>query len=528
MTLTLRGSIDSGNAAQTEKELFAALADAGGAERLVLDAEDLRYIASAGLRVILRLKKTCPALSIVNVSSDVYEILETTGFTEMMTVEKAYRRVSVEGCEVVGEGANGRVYRIGDDMVVKTYKNADALEEIRHERAVARLALILGVPTAISYDVVRVGDSYGSVFELLNARSFAKLLASEPERMDWCVGEYVKLLRKMHNTPVPPGKLRSIKAGALAWASRLRGYLPDAAAEKLDRLLRAVPDRGTLVHGDLHTKNVVLAGDEVLVIDMDTLSEGHPVFELAQMYNSYVGFGEYDPSVVSDFQGYGAETAAELWRRTLRAYLGTADAEAVRAVEDAVRVAAYAHLIDWSRRHKGEGSEADRASRALWTERLLALLETVDSLDFPVPPEAPEEEAERVLAIPAEVDRLQEVLDFIGEALDEAGCAPKAHMQIAIAAEEIFVNIASYAYAPGHGSAEIRLALTGAPKAVRITFTDRGVPFDPLARTDPDVTLAAEERGVGGLGIYMTKQFMDEVRYEYRDGQNVLTMTRKL
>ena len=119
-----------------------------------------------------------------------------TGFTEMMAVEKAYRVVSVEGCEEIGRGAKGTIYRIDQDNVVKVYNNPSALDDIQHEREVAKLALILGLPTAISYDVVRVGDSYGSVFELLNASAFSLILASEPEKMDWCVKEYVALLKK--------------------------------------------------------------------------------------------------------------------------------------------------------------------------------------------------------------------------------------------------------------------------------------------------------------------------------------------
>ena len=136
--IALSGRIDSNNAAEVEKALFSKLVE--GEESVVLDAEELEYISSAGLRVILRVKKACPDLKVTGVSPEVYDIFEMTGFTEMMTVEKAYRVVSVEGCEVIGEGFNGKVYRIDGDNVVKTYKNADALAEIRHEREVARLA----------------------------------------------------------------------------------------------------------------------------------------------------------------------------------------------------------------------------------------------------------------------------------------------------------------------------------------------------------------------------------------------------
>ena len=171
--IRLSGRIDSNNAPQLEKDLLETLAGKDSVA-IEFDAKDLEYISSAGLRVLLRIRKTYPNISIVNVSQEVYDIFDMTGFTEMMDVQRAYREVSIEGCEEIGRGANGRIYRIDQDNVVKVYKNPDALEDIKHEREVAKLALILGLPTAISYDVVKVGDSFGSVFELLNARSFSQ------------------------------------------------------------------------------------------------------------------------------------------------------------------------------------------------------------------------------------------------------------------------------------------------------------------------------------------------------------------
>ena len=132
------------------------------------------------------------------------------------------------------------------------------------------------------------------------------------------------------------------------------------------------------------------------------------------------------------------------------------------------------------------------------------------------------------LEIAAEIEKLPEVLAFLEQHLEEVDCPPKAQMQIAIAVEEIFVNIAHYAYAPKTGMASVRLELSSEPASAVITFLDRGVPFDPLAKPDPDVTLPAEDREIGGLGIFMTKKTMDDVRYEYRDGQNILKLEKKL
>ena len=524
VTVALTGRIDSGNASQMEQDILGQLAGKSGS--VTLDAAELQYISSAGLRVILRLKKTYPDLRIVNTSPEVYDIFEMTGFTEMMTVEKAYRVVSVEGCEVIGEGANGKVYRIDKDNVVKTYKNADALAEIQHEREVARLALVLGIPTAISYDVVRVGDSYGSVFELLNSRSFSKILANEPDRFDWCVHEYVKMLKTIHAVHVPQGKLPPAKKKVMDAISRIKDTLPDGLGDKLFSMADAIPECDTMIHGDYHTKNIVLTGDEVLVIDMDTLSVGHPIFDLVPMYNAYCGYSEYDPSIILGFQGYDSHVARRFWHDSLAAYLNTTDESRVRAVEDKVRCLSYARMIDRSIRHDGEGSDKDMATRNLWMERLIELLRRTDDLNFDVSAEGGTDPNE--LDIEALVDNLDAVINFVNARLDAIDCPPKPKMQLDVAVEEIFVNIAHYAYAPDKGNAVVRVNVSGDPVTVTITFIDSGVPYDPLKKEDPNLTLSAEERQIGGLGIFMTKQLMDDVAYEYRDGRNVLTLTKTL
>ena len=133
-----------------------------------------------------------------------------------------------------------------------------------------------------------------------------------------------------------------------------------------------------------------------------------------------------------------------------------------------------------------------------------------------------------ILSTEASVDNLSEVLEFVEDKLEGCGCPPSVVTQIDVALEEIFVNVANYAYAPGKGTARIEVETsTDDGGSVTITVTDSGTRFDPLARPDPDITLPAEEREIGGLGIYMVKKSMDEVRYEYRDGHNRFTMFKR-
>ena len=127
---------------------------------------------------------------------------------------------------------------------------------------------------------------------------------------------------------------------------------------------------------------------------------------------------------------------------------------------------------------------------------------------------------------PARRDELDAVLGFVEEALEQVGCPVKTQMELNVCVEEVFINIASYAYPNREGTAEIRVESDADASSVSISLVDSGVPFDPLQKKDPDVSLSAEERGIGGLGIYMVKKMTDKVTYEYRDGCNVLTMKK--
>ena len=132
------------------------------------------------------------------------------------------------------------------------------------------------------------------------------------------------------------------------------------------------------------------------------------------------------------------------------------------------------------------------------------------------------------LTLAATVENIETVTEFVNEQLEAMDCPMKAQMQIDVAIDELFGNIAHYAYNPEIGQATVRVEVIENPLAVSITFIDNGVPYDPLTKADPDITLSAEERDIGGLGIYMVKKTMDEITYEYKDGQNILAIKKNL
>lgn len=382
LIITLSGVIDSSNAGQAESQIQELRMKYDG-RPIELDCDHLDYSTSAGLRVILRLKQQVDDTVLVNVHPDLYNILDMTGMTDIMDVQKAYRVFSVEGCEVIGQGANGKVYRIDPDTIVKVYMNPEALPEIHRERKLARLAFVAGIPTAIPYDVVRIeGGGYGSVFELLNARSFAKLLISGEKTLDEIAEMSISLLRLIHSKQVDSEILPDMKETAVNWVEFLKDYLPPEYAEKLRLLVSSVPDDPHLIHGDYHLKNIMFQNGEILLIDFDTLCHGHPIFELASMYNAYLGFGLFNHDAVMDFIGIPYETSRQFWRKSLELYLGTKDETKINDVETKSKILGLTRLMRREIRRNALNREDGRKKVEMYGEEITNLLTQVDTLVF--------------------------------------------------------------------------------------------------------------------------------------------------
>ena len=378
--LCLEGRIDTNNAAAVEADCKKVI-DANPGLSYILDAENLVYISSAGLRVILRLRKDHPDLQLINASSEVYDILEMTGFTEMLPVQKAYRQLSVEGCTLIGQGSNGLVYRIDPETVVKVYRNPDALPEIQNERELARKAFVSGINTAIPYDVVKIGSSYGSVFELLSAKSLSKLLKAHPENLEEYLHVFVRLLKQIHATEVSPEDFPDEKAVVMGWVDFLKDHLPAATWEKLHALVQAIPEDHHLIHGDYHTRNVMMQNGETILIDMDTLSYGAPVFDFASIFNAFRGFSVLDHSNIDNFLGISWDLAGTFWQRTLEEYFETKDPVILEAQENKAKLLGYTRLLRRSIRRLQDQPEGP-ALIAFYREQIIELTEKVNTLSF--------------------------------------------------------------------------------------------------------------------------------------------------
>lgn len=374
--ISLDGRIDASNATEVENAI-AEIRIANQGMHTVLDADTLEYISSAGLRIMLRLRKEEPKLAIINVSPEVYSVFEMTGFTEIMTVEKTYPRISIDNCEFIAKGANGAVYRYDDETIVKQYFNRDALPEIMQERENSRRAFVLGVNTAIPYGIVRIGDGYGSLTELLNATSVTKLIRADTEDLSQSVDYYIDAIKEVHAIETQGDELPDFKKWVLEWVDFLSEYLDDAHAEKMRSLVEGIPDSKFIIHGDYHTNNVMVQNGEPILIDMDTLAVGHPVLEFGSMYNAFVGFGEVDLEGSESFFGFEYAVANRFWRLSLKKYLGTDDEKVINDVENKARVIGYMRLL---RRYLRRN--ADETTVNYYRTKLIEVLDKVDTLVF--------------------------------------------------------------------------------------------------------------------------------------------------
>ena len=334
----LPSSLSFDNCELVEKEINNLLSQQNY-EAVILDAGNTKYISSAGLRVVLGIKKKIDNTSVVNASTEVYDIFEMTGFTKIVNVEKAYPVISIEGCPLIGKGAHGAVYRLAPDTIVKVYYDEHTtIEDIKNERELSKKAFVMGLPTAIALQIVKVGEDYGTIFELLDASSCTKYVNESQENTDAFINQAVKVLKHMHSREVTDGSLPDMKKLSFGYLEKVKSFLDEQTHKTLYKLIDEVPDSRTLMHGDFHLKNQLMVGNDLMLIDMDTLCIGDPIFELASICNSYYEFSFLDPRSVEDFLGISVDKARYIWKELSRKYYSDLNDEEYIKISNKARV----------------------------------------------------------------------------------------------------------------------------------------------------------------------------------------------
>lgn len=373
LTISIEGELNSVNSESVGEEIDKIIEDKTF-KSLVLDFDRVSYISSAGLRIILKLKQRYDDFSVINASLEVYDVFQMTGFTSMMSIKKALRKIDLTGAEIIGDGFFSTVYRLNKDTIVKVFNRTSDPEQIERELRLAKEAFVLGVPTAISFDVVKVGDKMGVCFEMLDCMSLKTALLTEKSKYNEYLEKYAALLKKINTTECFNPMIPDINEKSLKKVEAIKPYLEEKYYLKAKALMESIPERKTFVHGDCHFKNIMVQGDDLLLIDMDTLSVGHPIFELAAIYAPYCAFNEDDPGNSEKFFGISDEEGRKLYNETINLYFGKDDP----VIKDKIKVVAYIHMVWWNRVNEPNNNVRLEGCRS----RLYALLDKIDDLDI--------------------------------------------------------------------------------------------------------------------------------------------------
>ena len=377
LLLYFEGELNSYNCDNVEKEVEEIIIN-NQFSSIILDFSNLHYISSAGLRIILKLKQRYIDVKIVEASLEIYDILQMTGFVNIMDIEKALKRVYINGAQVIGEGFFSTVYRIDKDTIIKVFNRTSDSKQIERELKLAKEAFILGIPTAISFDIVRVDDKLGVRFEMLDCISLKNAFIEQPHNYDELVKRYVKLLKQINSTTCLNSNVPDIKEMYLKKVEVLKDLTTPDNYRKTKQLIETIPSLKTFVHGDCHFKNIMVQGDDLLLIDMDTLSTGHPLFELAAIRATYVAFNEDDPGNSERFLGVKDEFCIKLYDDIVNNYyedLHLTNVE-LSEIKEKIALVCYLHMVWWTQVNTPDNLV--RLNGCL--ERLLKLLEKYNDL----------------------------------------------------------------------------------------------------------------------------------------------------
>ena len=325
LTIYPVGRLDTDFSVKFETEILD-ICNANKHESLILDATELQYVASSGLRVILKIAKSEKNFKIENVSSAIYSVFEMTGFSRIINISKALRKIDLEKCERIGFGGNGAVYRVSEDEIVKVNYNPDTYGGLEKELTKAKEAFLLGVPTAISFDLVDCGDGKrGVVYETIKSTTLGEAMHSDPSRMEELTDRYVEQLNALHSIRTDNPVFGSAKDNFRKQVEDSSKYLTEEEGKLLHLVLDALPEGDRLVHCDAHPKNLMIQNGEMLWIDMEQMAVGHPIYDLISI--AVILDGMRTEEMIMNIAGMSNANVALLKECFLRKYFKTEDKE---------------------------------------------------------------------------------------------------------------------------------------------------------------------------------------------------------
>lgn len=338
LAIEVSGRINSDNSGEFKALIDEKLATVGVNVSDVIfsiDMENLEYISSAGLRVIMGLLKKVKSVSIENASSEICNIFEVTGFNEMVNITKKLRSLSVEGLELIGTGATSKVYKLDKDTVVKVYDSTISLAAVKEEQHMTKKAIQHDIPTMISYDIVKVGDCYGVVYELFNGITLAKFLVDNPDKESEYCKMFADFVREANSIVISDKEIPSAKKVFYERIDSLEesGFYTKEQADTFRGLIFVIPDANTFVHGDCHPGNVMFSDNELFFIDLPTIVKGSPIFDIKGMAWYRLAPEVLSEEKIMEIVGVPKDRLVRIWREFLKYYFKTDDETTINRLD---------------------------------------------------------------------------------------------------------------------------------------------------------------------------------------------------
>ena len=339
VVFSLSGRITASDA-ETLRKVTAEAVIKWHDKQWVLECGDLSYISSSGLRWLLSLKKQISKrIRLTDVGQTVMDIFSLTGFDKLFSIQKKLRKIILKGCARLGVGANGEVYRLKDETIVKAFYPGVDLESVEREGEISHIVLETGLPVVITYDTVQIEDGrYGIVYEILGSKTLSETIEENTAKFNEWISQYVKLYRQVHETDGMHTRLPLAKDVYRRHLTESADWYSKEELEQLLKLLESIPDRNTLIHGDYHPNNIMVSSGELIMIDLGDFSIGHPVFDFLATAATQANLVELSPDYAEIHTKMKAERIRKGWNALLEQYFPDRTPEERSRIDAQVRL----------------------------------------------------------------------------------------------------------------------------------------------------------------------------------------------
>ena len=325
LTVRLPERITNTNATEIRDEIIALL-EKSKPEKLELNCRELKYLSSIGLRALLFVRRKLSRdkeVHLTDVNDTVYDIIDMTGLDDIFLVSKCLKKISIQGLKPIAYSVSGELYQLKNGMMVKVFDPHVPRDAVEQEMRYEKKAFINGVPTAISFSMVQIGeDRYGIVVENIHGVQLSECIRNNPDKLEQYAVMFADFVKELHNIRIHPDDLPDIKKRYLFFIDNILDIVDREALGRLSYFVKAVSDTDTFVHGNINMNNVFVSGDDLIVMDLDGCGYGHPVFDLQEIYASLVAMEIDDPGFCEKHYGIAGKDCVKIWKAFIHRYLG--------------------------------------------------------------------------------------------------------------------------------------------------------------------------------------------------------------